>query len=108
MDAAAEGQDDFTIVAVPEKNRYEMRDGEKVAGFADYILTPDQVVFTHTVVDEAYGGRGLGSKLAKHVLDDAASTGKRIVPVCSFIAAYVRKHHDWDEHLEPSGSAPSN
>ena len=98
-----EDQDEFTIVDVPEKNRYEMRDGETVAGFANYQLTPDQVVFTHTVVDEAYEGRGLGSKLAKHVLDEAADAGKRIVPVCSFIAAYVRKHHDWDEHLDPAG-----
>ena len=97
---AVEDQDDFTIVDVPEKNRYELRDGEQVAGFANYTLTPDQVVFTHTVVDDAYEGRGLGSKLARHVLDDAASSGKRIVPVCSFIAAYVRKHRDWDEHIE--------
>jgi uncharacterized protein len=93
---------EFTIVAVPEKNRYEMRDGETVAGFADYRETPDQVIFTHTVVDDAYEGRGLGSRLAKHVLDDAASTGKQIVPVCSFIAAYVRKHRDWDDHLAPA------
>lgn len=105
---AAEDQDDFTIVAVPEKNRYELRDGEKVAGFAEYTLTSDQIVFTHTVIDKEYGGRGLGSKLARHVLDDAATTGKRIVPVCSFIAAYARKHHDWDEFLEPSGSASAN
>lgn len=98
-----EDQDEFTIVDVPEKSRYEMRDGETVAGFANYTLTPDKVVFTHTVVDEEYGGRGLGSKLAEHVLNDAASSGKRIVPVCSFIAAYVRKHHDWDEHLDPAG-----
>ena len=100
-----DSQDEFTIVSVPEQNRYELREGDTVAGFAEYQLTPDQIVFTHTVIDEAYGGRGLGSKLARHVLDDAVGTGKRIVPICSFIAAYVRKHRDWDEHLEPSGSA---
>jgi predicted GNAT family acetyltransferase len=99
MDNADE-QDDFAIVAVPEKNRYELRDGDKVAGFANYTLTPDQVVFTHTVIEDEYEGQGLGSKLARHVLDDAAASGKRIVPVCSFIAAYVRKHRDWDEHIE--------
>jgi predicted GNAT family acetyltransferase len=101
---ADEERDKFTIVAVPEKSRYEMRDGETVAGFAEYTQTPDQIVFTHTVVDDAYEGQGLGSKLARHVLDDAAGTGKKIVPVCSFIAAYVRKHRDWDEHLEPSSA----
>lgn len=106
MDATEE-QDEFTIVAVPENNRYELRDGDQVAGFADYTETADRVTFTHTVVDEAYEGRGLGSKLARFVLDDAAASGKRIVPVCSFIAAYVRKHRDWDEHLEPSGGVAS-
>jgi|SRR5690554_5387662 len=104
MDAAAEDQDEFTIVAVPENNRYELRDGETVAGYVEYTLQPDQITFTHTVVDKAYGGRGLGSKLARHVLDDAASTGKRIVPVCTFIAAYVRKHDDWNEFLEPASN----
>jgi predicted GNAT family acetyltransferase len=99
MDNADE-QDNFAIVAVPEKNRYELRDGDKVAGFANYTLAPDQVVFTHTVIDDKYEGQGLGSRLARHVLDDAAASGKRIVPVCSFIAAYVRKHRDWDEHIE--------
>lgn len=105
---SAEDKDEFTIVDVPNENRYELRDADTgtVAGFASYTHTPHQIVFTHTVIDNAYGGRGLGSKLARRVLDDAAATGKRIVPVCSFIAAYVRKHHDWDEYLEPSGSNP--
>ena len=25
---------------------------------------------------------------------------KRIVPVCEFVAAYIKKHHDWDEIVE--------
>lgn len=104
---ATEAQGEFTLVAVPEKNRYEIHDGETVAGFAEYMLTPDQVVFTHTVVKREYRGQGLAEKLARFALDDAATTGKRIVPVCSYIAAFVRKNHDWDELLEPSGSAPA-
>jgi len=104
---ATEQQGEFTLVAVPEKNRYEIRDGAAVAGFVEYTLTPDQIVFTHTVVKQDYRGQGLAERLARFALDDAASTGRRIVPVCSYIAAFVRKNHDWDELLEPSGSAPA-
>jgi len=102
---ATEPQDEFTLVSAPESNRYEIHDGDAVAGFAEYTHTPDQVVFTHTVVKPEYRGQGLAERLARFALDDAVTTGKRIVPVCTYIAAFVRKNHDWDEHLEPSGSS---
>jgi uncharacterized protein len=95
-------EEQFTIVRVPERSRFEMHEGDTIIGIAAYALSGDRVTFTHTVMDDRYNGRGLGSRLAEFVLNDAAGNGKRIVPVCSFIAAYVRKHHDWDEYLEPA------
>ncbi|WP_168627221.1 GNAT family N-acetyltransferase [Cryobacterium sp. BB307] len=97
-------EDEFAIVRVPERNRFEMHEGDTIIGIAAYSLSGDRVTFTHTVMDDRYGGRGLGSRLAEFVLNDAAGSGKRIVPECSFISAYVRKHHDWDEYLEPAGT----
>lgn len=105
-------QDEFTIADVAESSRYELRDGDTVIGFAQYREHPDRMVFTHTVVDNAYEGRGLGSRLARFVLEDAVARGKRIVPVCPFIAAYLRRHQDlgaqvdWpDAAADPVGDA---
>ena len=101
-----ETQDPFTITNVPESRRYELRDGDNVIGFSEYHEHPDRIVFTHTVVDNAYEGQGLGSRLVRFVLEDAVSRGKRIVPVCTFTAAYLRRHHEFDDHVDwPDASA---
>ena len=102
--AAQTEQVETTIVDLPEHSRYQLTYGGKRAGYATYRRTPGRVVFDHTVIDPAYGGKGLGSKLVKHILDDAVSRGERIVPECSFVAAFARKHHDYDSLVDwPEG-----
>ena len=44
----------IAYVHVPEKHRYEIRDGETLAGFTQYRLPDDvHVDFIHTEVDDA-------------------------------------------------------
>ena len=97
---AAQGSDGFSIVRVAERHQYELRDGDLTIGFAKYREQPGRITFTHTVVDSAYEGRGLGSRIARHVLDEAVANKLRIVPVCPFIAAYLRRHHDYDASID--------
>lgn len=77
-----------------EDRRYELTVDGEAAGFAEFRTNPGRVTFTHTVVDPEFEGQGLGSRLAKFVLDDAVARGETIVPVCPFIAAYVKRHAD--------------
>ena len=49
----------------PEQQRYEARVDGELAGFAEYQLDGDRVVFTHTEVDDAFEGQGVGSALAR-------------------------------------------
>jgi predicted GNAT family acetyltransferase len=82
-----------TVVDATERSRYEATVDGDLAGFAVYEDRPDGVrVFTHTEVFDAYEGRGIGSALAKGALDDVRASGRRLVPRCPFIAAYVRRH----------------
>ncbi|MCU1441955.1 MAG: family N-acetyltransferase [Cryobacterium sp.] len=91
----------ITVVHAPERSRYELHDGGRTIGFTVYRLSPtDQVVFTHTEVDDAYSGQGLASQLARFALDDVRASGRRIVPICPYIAAYLRKHHDYDDIVD--------
>jgi predicted GNAT family acetyltransferase len=84
-----------------EKYRYELFVGERLAGFSEYHESGNRVVFTHSEVDDAFSGRGLGSVLARGALDDAVAREKVIVPVCPFIAAYLRKNADrYKGHIE--------
>ncbi|MFF5792630.1 GNAT family N-acetyltransferase [Paeniglutamicibacter sp. NPDC012692] len=86
-----------------ERQRYAVFDGDKIIGAAHYRdLSTDhgiERVFFHTVVDEAYSGQGLASKLAVFALEDTIAQGHKIVAVCPYIKAYTAKHHQYDAHL---------
>ena len=96
--------DTVTIERNDEKHRYELRLDGEVAGYAEYRTNPGRITFTHTVVYPEHEGQGLGSRLAKFVLDDAVARGDTIVPVCPFIAAYLKDHSGY----EASVSWPAN
>jgi predicted GNAT family acetyltransferase len=65
------------------------------AGLAAFEEQGSAVVFTHTEIDEAFGGQGIGGQLAKAALDDARSRGLSVVPMCPFIAGWIGKHPDY-------------
>ena len=78
-----------------ERHRYELTvDGQR-AGVSQFRVEPGTIVFTHTIIRPEFEGMGLGSRLAKFVLDDAVARGERIVPECPFIAAYLRRHTEY-------------
>ncbi len=83
----------------PEAHRYEAHLDGELAGFAEYELSDEQVVFTHTVVDPAFEGHGVGSTLARFALDDVRGGERRVVAQCRFIAAWIDKHPDYAELL---------
>ena len=86
----------ITVQDNAEQGRYEALDESGVvAGFAAYERDADRVVFTHTVVDDAFEGRGVGSALARAGLDAAREAGARVVPRCSFIRGYVERHPEY-------------
>jgi predicted GNAT family acetyltransferase len=80
--------------------RWEARLDGELAGYAEYLASPARIVFTHTVVEPQFGGRGIGSGLAKTALDAALAAGQRIVPYCPFISAYLRRHHEYDASVD--------
>lgn len=84
-------------------SRYEATVDGALAGFAEFALTEHAITFTHTEVDPAFEGQGVGSALARGALDDAIHRGdRRIKVVCPFIRAWVERHPDYQELLEPS------
>lgn len=95
--------DPITVRHVPSAHRYEVLDGERVVGRSPYRPFDDptgpQRIFFHTVVDDAYEGRGLGSRLAAFALRDTVDAGLRIVPVCPFITAYLGRHREFADHV---------
>ncbi len=83
---------ELKVVDNPEASRFEVLVDGGVAGFAEYRRTKSSVAFTHTVIDPAFEGRGLGSALARGALDAARETGSRVLPFCPFIRGYIQRH----------------
>ena len=76
----------------PEGQRYVVElDGEQV-GMITYRLDGDVVVMNHTEVDPAHERQGIGSELVRQALEDVRRSGRRVRPVCPFVAAYIRRH----------------
>jgi predicted GNAT family acetyltransferase len=87
----------------PDESRYELWEEEQLAGFAEYDRRGELTVFTHTEIGDAFGGKGLGKVLAAGALDDVVARGGTIVPVCPFIAGYLKKHPGYEEHVRWPG-----
>ncbi|MEQ0562223.1 GNAT family N-acetyltransferase [Amycolatopsis sp. NEAU-NG30] len=87
----------------PDESRYELWEEDQLAGFAEYDRRGELTVFTHTEIGDAFGGKGLGKVLAAGALDDVVARGGTIVPVCPFIAGYLKKHPGYEEHVRWPG-----
>ncbi len=88
------------VTDVVDSTRYEAKVGGELAGFAEYERREGRVIFPHTVVDDAFEGQGVGSTLARAVLDDARARGEKVVPLCPFIAGYIERHDEYADLVD--------
>lgn len=80
-----------TVQHRPEEQRFVCTvDG--LQGHADYVLEPGRMHMTHTWVDPRLQGHGVAAALVATALDWARSSGLKVVPRCSYVAAYLRRH----------------
>jgi len=86
------------VVERREAGRFEL-DFPGGQAFAIYRSDGDRIVVTHTEVPPAFNGRGLGSQLAEGIFKIARASGRRVVPRCSFVGAWVRRHPDYRDVL---------
>ena len=79
----------------PALNRFEIYDGDEIAGFAEYVDHDRQRIFHHTEIGERFGGKGLAGKLIQTALTETSNAGLRIVPVCTFVQKFIEKHEEF-------------
>jgi len=58
----------------------------------DYQMRGEVMWMTHTGVPSAVGGRGIAAELVRVALAWAADKGWRVVPSCSYVDVYMRRH----------------
>jgi predicted GNAT family acetyltransferase/glutaredoxin len=86
-------------------SRYELRLGDRLIGLAQYRRRNGRMALTHTEVDESCSGRGYGSALVAAALDDARNQGLEVVPLCPFVADYIRRHGEYQDLVAPRSRA---
>jgi predicted GNAT family acetyltransferase/glutaredoxin len=102
----AEGEpSDAVVTDNAEAARYELRLDGRLIGIAAYRRRPGRIAITHTEVEPTCSGRGFGSMLAESALRDARANGERVLPLCPFIADYVRRHPEYEDLV--AGPAPA-
>jgi hypothetical protein len=86
----------LNIVHKPEIGRFEaVVDGLRCE--ADYQLDGQVVRMTHTGVPPQLEGRGIAAALVKAALSWARAQGYKVVPLCSYVSLYIRRHPEWQD-----------
>ncbi len=83
-----------------EKHRFEIDLGDGSFAIAQYRLPAGKIIFTHTKVPPAREGRGIGTLLVRTGLKSARDRGLKVIPICPFFAAYIKKHAEEQDLLD--------
>lgn len=97
--------DSSTRLAVrdnPERKRFEIDLGGGEFAIAEYTLPAGKIMFTHTEVPPHHEGQGIGTMLIKSGLGVARERGLKVIPICPFFAAYIKKHAEVQDLLDPA------
>ncbi len=85
---------EWAVIHDKEAHRFTV-EVEGMKAVLNYRLQGERMLFLHTGVPPALEGRGIGRALVRAGLTYARERGYRIVPLCSFVAAYLRRHPEY-------------
>lgn len=92
--------DQLEVVHQPDKKRFAIL-MDDTAAVLEYIPAKNYLVFTHTEVPPSYEGQGLASKLAHAGLEYAQEQSQQIMPLCPYVAMYIRRHPEYKSLVLP-------
>ena len=65
----------------------------------DYRMHGNTMMLVHTEVPPQLEGRGYASRLVRAAFNHARDNGLDVLPVCSYVSAWVRRHPEFDALL---------
>ncbi len=86
------------VVDNPARSRFELEEAGQVA-FADYRRRNSVLVIPHVEAPTSLRGTGTAARLMEGLLAIVRERGEKIVPTCSYAAAYMRQHKEHQDLL---------
>lgn len=83
-----------------ERHRFEL-EAEGHVAFSTYERAGGTITILHTEVPKELGGRGIGTALARGMLDLIRAEGLKVKPLCPFVKAYIGKHSEYADLIAP-------
>ena len=83
------------VVHNRERQRFEVQLDGHVAEL-NYHMGDGAYALTHTGVPPEFRGRGIADRLAAAALNNAQAEGKKVIPMCSFVQTYIRRHKEYE------------
>lgn len=87
---------DIDVTHNTAKHRFETEVDGYLA-YADYRLDDGVMHFTSTRVPDPIGGRGIAGRLVRAAMDHAREQGYEVVPACSYVAAWLERHPEYED-----------
>ncbi|HEY2643140.1 MAG TPA: GNAT family N-acetyltransferase [Galbitalea sp.] len=88
------------VIQNQELERFELVEDGDIAGFSEYKIVGNEIIFTHTEILGYDRERGLGSRLVREELDQVREhTDYRVVAQCPFVAHWLAGHPDYQDLL---------
>ena len=83
----------------PANDRFEVWIDGKLSKL-DYIQEAKNFVIAHVGVYPEHRGQGIAGKIVEAALQYARENGLRVIPMCSYAAAYIRRNPQYMELTE--------
>lgn len=90
----------YVLIDNTDDGQYEYHI-ETLRPHIEYKINNDNVIFlTHTGIPTQLQGRGIGTQLVADALEDIEQRGMKLVPLCGFVAGYIKKNPEWNRLLK--------
>ena len=83
--------EELKVIHNEAENRFEIWIGDSLSKL-DYMRDGNTIVMTHVGVPYELRNRGIAGRLTQTALDYAEKNSLRVVPMCPYVGAYIRRH----------------